>query len=171
MSRFFNRLEDGLMAFFLALMTILTFVQVVLRYVFNSGLVWSLEATVFAFGWLVLIGASSGIRTNTHIVVDFVVESLSPKLRMAAALAAVSLCLLYAALMGWGGFAFVERLAALGNNARDIPVPKWMFMSILPVGFLLLGVRLVQATFEIVSGARTSLGAHETVESAETSDV
>ena len=50
-----NRLEEGLMATLLALMTLLTFVQVVLRYAFNSGLVWSVEATSYSFAALVLI--------------------------------------------------------------------------------------------------------------------
>ena len=40
----------------LAAMTLLTFVQVVLRYVFAGGFVWSLEVTQYLFAWLVLIG-------------------------------------------------------------------------------------------------------------------
>jgi C4-dicarboxylate transporter DctQ subunit len=36
-----DRLEEGFMAFALAVMTLLTFIQVVLRYVFESGWVWS----------------------------------------------------------------------------------------------------------------------------------
>ena len=43
------------MASALGLMTILTFVQVVLRYVFQSGIVWSLEATSYIFGLLIVI--------------------------------------------------------------------------------------------------------------------
>ena len=65
-----NKLEEGLLAFLLALMTILTFVQVVLRYAFNTGMVWSLEATTYAFAALVLIGMSYCVRTKTHIAVD-----------------------------------------------------------------------------------------------------
>ena len=40
-----HRVEEGLIAFILGVMTVLTFVQVVLRYVFNTGFVWQLEAT------------------------------------------------------------------------------------------------------------------------------
>ena len=67
-----DRAEGYLTAALLAAMTLLTFVQVVLRYVFNSGLVWALEATVYLFGWLVLIGMSHVVRTGTHIAVDVV---------------------------------------------------------------------------------------------------
>jgi C4-dicarboxylate transporter DctQ subunit len=51
MMRFINRLEEVLIAVLFAGMTVLTFIQVVLRYVFNSGLLRALEATTYMFGW------------------------------------------------------------------------------------------------------------------------
>lgn len=163
MLRYFDKLEEWLMAVFLLIMTVMTFLQVVLRYVFDSGLVWSLEATTYSFGWLVLLGMSSGIRTNSHIAVDLVVGTLSPWLRMLAALGAVVFSLFYAGLMGYGGLIFVERLMDLGNFARDIALPRWLLMVILPIGFGLLGLRLVQASIDIIKGSRTTLGQQENV--------
>ena len=55
-------LEEGLIALILGVMTVLTFVQVVLRYVFNTGLLWALEANFYLFAWLVLIGISYCVR-------------------------------------------------------------------------------------------------------------
>ena len=65
-----DRLEEAFMIVALAFMTLLTFVQVVLRYGFGTGFVWSLEATTYAFAWLVLVGMSYGVRTGAHIAVD-----------------------------------------------------------------------------------------------------
>ncbi len=161
MGSIFNRIEEGLMAFFLLIMVVMTFLQVVLRYVFETGLIWSLEATTYSFGWLVLLGVSSGIRTNTHIAVDLVAGGLSPVLRLLTALAAVALSLFYAGLMGYGSYVYVDRLYELGNFARDLPFPRWALLSILPIGFGLLGVRLFQAAYEIVKGTRASLGQQE----------
>ena len=70
----------------LTFMTLLTFVQVVLRYVFGTGLVWSLEATTYAFAWLVLIGMSYGVRTEAHIAVDLLTRRLPPRLARGVAL-------------------------------------------------------------------------------------
>lgn len=129
----------------LAFMTIMTFVQVVLRYVFGTGLVWSLEATTYTFAWLVLLGMSYGVRTQAHIAVDIVTSRLGT--RAARNLAAVALvCALgYCALMLYGSGVFVYRLYGLGNYARDIPLPRWLLASIMPFAFALLAVRLVQA--------------------------
>jgi len=73
-----DRLEETFMIVALTLMTVLTVVQVVLRYGFGSGFVWSLEATTYTFAWLVLIGMSYGVRTEAHIAVDLVTSKLTP---------------------------------------------------------------------------------------------
>ncbi len=149
-----DRAEGYFAAALLAAMTLLTFVQVVLRYAFNSGLVWALEATVYLFGWLVLIGMSHGVRTGTHIAVDVVTKHLGPAARKVVALLGAGLVFVYIALMFTGGFTLVRRLYVFGNLAHDIPLPRWLLLSCLPIGFALLGLRLVQATIEIARGAQ-----------------
>ena len=140
-----DTLEEGLMAALLGFMTLLTFIQVVLRYVFNSGWVWSLEATAYAFAWLVLIGMSYGVRTHTHIAVDLAVRKLPERGRYCAALLVTALCLVYAGLMVYGSWRLVAGLHMLGNYARDVPLPKWLLTGIMPVAFLLLTFRFLQA--------------------------
>jgi C4-dicarboxylate transporter, DctQ subunit len=152
--RAFDRAEDLLAAALLGAMTLLTFTQVVLRYVFNSGLVWALEATVYMFGWLVLLGISGTLRTKGHIVVDFVTERLGAKAQKAVALVAIALNLLYATLMFAGSWTLIVRLQTLGSTAHDLPLPRWVLMLSLPIGFALLGLRLLQATVGVVSGTR-----------------
>jgi C4-dicarboxylate transporter DctQ subunit len=142
-----DRLEEAFMAVALAFMTIVTFVQVVLRYVFSTGLVWSVEATVYTFAWLVLVGMSYGVRTQAHIIVDLVTSRLPPRAARAVAMAALAACLAYCVLMIVGSATFIERLFDLGNYARDIPLPRWLLTGIMPIAFALLAVRLLQAAW------------------------
>jgi C4-dicarboxylate transporter, DctQ subunit len=143
--RFVDRLEEAFMVVALTFMTLLTFLQVVLRYAFGTGLVWSLEATTYVFAWLVLIGMSYGVRTEAHIAVDLLTRRLSPRLARGAAAVALVCGLAYCGLMIYGSSSFLDRLMTLGNNARDIPLPRWLLTSVMPVAFALLAVRLVQA--------------------------
>jgi len=140
-----DRLEEAFMIVMLAGMTLLTFVQVVLRYAFGTGLVWSLEVTTYLFAWLVLIGMSYGVRTQAHIAVDLLTSRLPPRVARGVALVALVGALAYCALMIYGSWAFVDRLMALGNDARDIPLPRWLLTAVMPFGFALLAVRLLQA--------------------------
>ncbi len=155
-----NRLEEGVLATLLALMTILTFVQVVIRYVFNSGIVWSLEATTYLFAALVLFGMSYGVRTQTHIAVDLVIRRLPERAEKIVKLAAIAACLAYALLMLYGSAVFVDRLMVLGNHARDIPLPKWLLTITMPLGFTLLAFRFLEAGWRLLNGNRdTEAGA------------
>jgi len=146
-----NRLEEGAIVLLLAAMTLLTFLQVVLRYIFNSGIVWALEATTYMFAWLVLVGMSYGVKVGFHIGIDAVVKLLPPRGRHVVGLMAGALCLLYGALLLYGGYTYIDTMYILGVNAEDIPLPRWLLSVILPVGFALLTWRLAQVVWRLLT--------------------
>jgi TRAP-type transport system small permease protein len=65
---------EALMAAMLAIMVVMVFGNVVLRYGFNSGIVVSEEAARFLFVWLTFIGAIVAMRENAHLGVDSLVR-------------------------------------------------------------------------------------------------
>ncbi|MGM0586713.1 MAG: TRAP transporter small permease, partial [Pseudomonadota bacterium] len=68
--RAINAVEETLIAAILGIMTLVTFANVVARYVFNSNILWALETTSFLFAWLVLLGASYCVKITAHLGVD-----------------------------------------------------------------------------------------------------
>lgn len=77
MTRFLNGLFRGveiLMAVFLAIMIILVFLNVVLRYLFSTGLVWSEEVARLSFIYLVYLGTVGAFRDNRHLGVETLLE-------------------------------------------------------------------------------------------------
>lgn len=77
-----EHLFNGFIAFALSLMAILVFGNVVLRYLFNSGITWSEEMARFLFIWLVLLGAVVALKDNAHLGVDMLTKRLSKPLKM-----------------------------------------------------------------------------------------
>ena len=57
-----DRLEELIVTIMLAAMTLLTFSQVVMRYVFNAGWTWALELTTVFFALMIFVGISYGVR-------------------------------------------------------------------------------------------------------------
>ena len=149
-----DRVEEVAIVALLSSMTLITFTQVVLRYVFNSGFIWALEATQTCFAWLVMMGISYGVRVNAHLGVNLLVAHLPPAGRRLLGLMAVTACLAYVGLMLWGGALFVDRLWILGTYARDLPAPRWALALGLPLGFCMIGIRLLQVAAAILSGQR-----------------
>lgn len=153
--------EQLVLAILFAAMVIVTFVQVVLRYVFNSGLLWAVEFTSFCFAWLVLLGASYGIKHRAHLGVDAFVRLLPEGGRRTCALLAVLASLLYATIMLYGAWDYVTKLYRIGIHAIDLPVPRWIPYSALVIGMVLLILRLLQAGWRILEGRQTSILADE----------
>jgi len=147
-----HRAEEGLMAFILAAMTLLTFVQVVLRYGFNSGFIWALEANFYLFSWLVMIGISYCVRVRAHIGVDAAVKLFPQRVRRVVGIIVVALTLVYAGLMIYGSVAYIDRMMIIDIEAEDIPVKRWILSICLPIGFGLLFIRLLAMAWRIVTG-------------------
>lgn len=108
-----DRIEETIIAILLGLMTMITFANVVARYVFNYNILWALELTVFMFGWLVLLGASYAVKKNGHLGVDVVVNMLRPSGRRAMALFAVAVCIAFSLLLLKGSWDYWSNFANL----------------------------------------------------------
>ena len=188
--RITDAIEETLIAFFLGAMTLLTFANVIFRYVFNDNILWALELTVFMFAWMVLVGASYGVKKHFHIGVDVIINMVSEPKRKVLALLAAAGCLAFSILLLVGSwnywYPFVTERAWYETD--DIPMPE-MFQFLadwlnegeryeklprfipyfaLPLGMALLTFRFVQITWQIAIGKLDRLIAgHEAEEELE----
>ena len=108
-----DRIEETVIATLLGLMTMITFANVVARYLFNSNILWALEVTVFMFGWLVLLGASYAVKKHAHLGVDAILNIVSPPVRRVMALFSVACCLVFSLLLLKGAYDYWSVFAEL----------------------------------------------------------
>ncbi|MFG0885996.1 TRAP transporter small permease [Vibrio sp. CJQ_6] len=169
-----DKVEETLIAFFLGAMTLLTFVNVIMRYLFNDNILWALELTVFMFAWMVLVGASYGVKKHFHIGVDVMINLVPESGRKLMALFAVGCCLAFSILLLIGSwnywYPFVSERAWYETD--DIPMPDmlqfladWLnegeayekmprfipYMA-LPLGMALLTLRFLQVGYQVLTG-------------------
>jgi C4-dicarboxylate transporter DctQ subunit len=167
-------LEETLISGFLGLMTLLTFTNVVFRYVLNDNILWALELTVFMFAWMVLVGASYGVKRHFHIGVDVVVNMAPKGLQKVYALIAVSLCLTFSVLLLIGSWNYwypfiserawyetddipmpemLQFLADIFNEGeRYEKLPRFIPYAALPISMATLTARFIQAAYKIATG-------------------
>jgi len=169
-----NRIEELSIAVCLGLMTLITFSNVVARYIFNSNILWAMELSLFLFAWLVLMGASYAVKKHIHIGVDALVNQLAPNVKKIVTLIAVLACLSFSVMLLIGAWQYWLPFA--GERAwletDDIPMPAVLnFMSCwlnecepyeklprmipyfaLPLGTLLMTIRLLQVGWRILHG-------------------
>ena len=157
MRRSLERLEEGVIAFLLALMTLITFGQVIARYVFDYSFVWALELVTFLFAWLIFLGMSYGVRVGSHIGVDALVKALGPRSARIVGAIATLLCIVYSLIGLVGGYRYVSTMHMIGTLAQDLPIPVWIPQLVLPLGFGLLALRFAEVFYRIVTGREASL--------------
>ncbi|ELA8175532.1 TRAP transporter small permease [Vibrio alginolyticus] len=188
--RITDAIEETLIAFFLGAMTLLTFANVIFRYVFNDNILWALELTVFMFAWMVLVGASYGVKKHFHIGVDVIINIVPEGKRKSLALFAAICCLAFSILLLIGAWNYWYPFATdrAWYETDDIPMPEILqFMAdwlnegeryeklprfipyfALPLGMALLTFRFVQVTWQIATGKLDRLIAgHEAEEELE----
>ena len=152
-----DRLEEGIIALLFAAMTLVTFVQVITRYVFKASSTWALELTTYFFAWMVLFGISYGVKKNAHLGVDAVVNLFGKKGRKILGLLAVAAALAYAGILFYGGYEYVAKLFKIGIEAESIAIPRWIVYSIIPFGMALLFFRFSQVAYKILTGEQDGL--------------
>ncbi|QJT08805.1 TRAP transporter small permease [Oceanidesulfovibrio marinus] len=159
--RFMNELEEGIISLLLASMTLLVFVEVVLRFGFNTGLLWAQELTLLLSAWMVLFGVSYGVKVGSHIGVDAVVRLLPPKTKRIVSAIACVLALIYCGLFLKGSYVYLAKMHLIGIELEDIPIPKWVGHSILIFGFLLLAFRILELLWRIIQGKAEGFSLHD----------
>ena len=73
------RLLEWVLVGLLALMVVLVFGNVVMRYAFNSGITLSEELSRWLFVWMTFLGAIVALRERGHLGSDMLVSRLGPK--------------------------------------------------------------------------------------------
>ena len=174
LARAIDAIEESFIAIILGLMTVITFANVIARYIFNSNILWALETTVFLFAWLVLIGASYCIKAKAHLGVDAVINMVSAPARRALAIISVLCCLVFSALLLIGAWEYWWPFATknVWYEVNDIPMLDWLrFIEpmlnenepyeklprfipyfALPLGLTLITIRFIQAAIAVFRG-------------------
>jgi C4-dicarboxylate transporter DctQ subunit len=132
-----NAIEETLIAVILGLMTVVTFANVIARYVFNANILWALETTVFLFAWLILIGASYCVKIQAHLGVDVVLNMVSPGMRKVLAMISVAACLVFSVLLLIGAWNYWAPFAAMPMLDGTLKDQAWYEVNDIPMlGFL-----------------------------------
>ncbi|OMH38885.1 TRAP transporter small permease [Motiliproteus sp. MSK22-1] len=147
-----NSVEEGFLSLLLISMVLLVFVEVLMRFVFNSGIHWAQELTLLLSAWFVLFGASYGVRVGAHIGVDVFVRMLPRPIHRQLSLLAIILCLFYCGLFLLGSWSYLSKLVLIGIELEDLPVPAWVASSVLLIGFTLLLFRFLTLGWNIAQG-------------------
>jgi TRAP-type C4-dicarboxylate transport system permease small subunit len=127
------KIEETLAGIAIGLLGLITFANVVVRYLTNFSFAFTEEFSIFLMLFMALVGGSSVMAKQGHLNIMYVVDKLPPKARRATLIGATALTastfLLLAVLgarMAWDEYRFEVTSPGLG-------IPTWFYTMWLPL--------------------------------------
>ena len=114
--------------------------NVLLRYLFSVGSVWSQELEWHLLVPLVLFGMSYTLRHGDHVRVDILYAKFSDRTRVIVDLVSALLSAAISVIVIWLSIKYVQQAYVIGEGSPDpggIPY-RYIIKSLIPIGFALL---------------------------------
>jgi TRAP-type mannitol/chloroaromatic compound transport system permease small subunit len=132
--------------------------NVVLRYLFSYGSVWSQELEWHLLVPLIMFSVAFALQQGEHVRVDVLYARFSPRTQALVNIVAAVLCLAISALALWFSVKYVQQAYVIDEQSADPGglTHRWVLKALIPAGFVLLGL---QSVAEIVKGVALWRGA------------
>lgn len=137
------QIEEAAAALAMALICVITFANVVVRYLTNASFAFTEEISVFLLVVLTLVGAAAAFARDLNIRVLFFAEMLPVRPRHALELAGMALSAVLFTLVAWYGWRFFLDDWKFGTTSPGLGIPQWMYSIWLVVLSIAIVARLV----------------------------
>lgn len=135
-----DSVEEKVLCLLLAAMIILACLQILLRTVFSSGLLWIDPLLRYLVLWSGLLGAVTATTQNKHIALDIFGSRIPPALDPWISLFTQLFSSLAAAGLAWAGWLFLSGEIQDGGDG-PLALPLWCWNGIFPLAFTLIACK------------------------------
>ena len=137
------RIEEAVAAAAMAAICVITFANVVVRYLTNASFAFTEEISVFLLVVLTLVGAAAAFARNSNIRVDFFVLKLPRPAQFALELGSMALSAALFSMVAWFGWRFFLDDWKFDTTSPGLGIPQWMYSVWLTVLAALIVARIV----------------------------
>ncbi|HZK86288.1 MAG TPA: TRAP transporter small permease [Desulfosporosinus sp.] len=115
---------------------LISFLQVIFRYVLNSSLSWSEELCRYLFVWTVFLGSAVGVFQSKHVSVDIMEKIVPDKIKPYYFLLIHVIVGLFSLFLGYVGLQMAMKSMTQTSPAMQIPL-GYIYLAI-PIGCSLM---------------------------------
>jgi len=155
MISFISKLSDGINAVmekitivFIIILTILTSIGVINRFVFNQPLVWQYETTVVIFAWVVFLGVGIAFKKGGHVQLDFVINATPEKYKRHLLIFIKLIVMLFLFIVVKDGIEIIKNTASQKYQTINLST-AWFYASF-PVNALISLIHLLDALLKLL---------------------
>lgn len=154
-----NKSEEIVLVIMFALMVLITFMNIVMRFVFKDSLIWSEEIGKLAFIWISWIGISIGEKRGEHIKISILVDKMKDKAQHVFNILSEFMVIAICGVTVY--YSYVLILLQQSTRYASIPISvKWGYMSVL-LGCVLMILRCLGSCALSVKGLKENIPLQE----------
>lgn len=143
------RIEEAIAAAAMAAICVITFANVVVRYLTNASFAFTEEISVFLLVVLTLVGAAAAFARDRNIRVDFLVLKLPQAARFVLELAGMVLSAVLFTMVAWYGWRFFLDDVQYETTSPGLGLPQWVYSVWLTVLCMLIVLRILGRLYRI----------------------
>ena len=143
--------ENGFLAVLLLSMISLSFLQVVLRNLADTGLVWIDPLLRHLLLWIGFLGALLATRTGRHISVDALSRVLPPRVLRVTGPASNLLSFVISLLISNACFKLI-REEWIAETVGFLGIPIWVLQLVMPIATFWMAVRFLDRAWQSALG-------------------
>lgn len=144
-----NRIEEFFLVLTMAIMVLIMFFQATSRFFIGNSLSWGAELAQYLHIWQIWIGASLAIRLKAHINVDVFLKIFPSVVQKIFNVLAILCWFAFSAFLAIEGSKYVMTVLESGQTSPSLQVPMWIPYLAIPLGGLLMVIRLIQQLYFI----------------------
>lgn len=161
--KFLNEhLEEFFIIPLMFLMSIIIFIQVIMRYAFENSLVWSEELSRYMFIWLIYFAVSYTARREKHIRIDAAINLYPKKLRPYVEILSEIIVLGFSIFIAVTAVTVYQKITWSGQISPAMRIPMQYVYAAPLIGFVLTAIRQLQCIVRRVKAIKN----HEEVAEA-----
>ena len=145
-------IEEAVAAAAMALIVLITFANVLVRYFTDESFAFTEEFSVFLMVVLAFAGAAAAFAKNSHIRVTFFVERLPLRLTRPVELVVLAVSIaLFLAIAGFGTRLVLDDFQ-YETTSPGIGIPQWLYSVWLPVLATVVSLRIAGRAWRVLRG-------------------
>jgi len=144
-----NNAEQIFISVTLLLVSMMVFVNVVMRYGFAASTMWTEELTRYTIIWITFVGASVCVRENYHPKVEALIVRIPDHMRWITTLTIAITGVLFSIAMTFYGWQLVSSALTTGHVTPTGLAPMFIPLIGLPLGGALMTIRYCQLAYGV----------------------
>ena len=136
--------EEAILVVLLVVISVLLFVNVVLRYVFKTGLVWANEICTYSFVLTAFLGVGYCIRKRSLMSMDSIKNALPFKARCIVELFVDFILAVFFGYYSYTGITTIQKAIRMGSETEILRIRLWIIYMIIFVCYVLATLRSIQ---------------------------